>query len=242
VHPAESGAGLAELKVASNGLLEFELKVRGKPPDSTEVHQSIFSRSAVSALDKLNEVYGRLRQWSEEQSGNYHHDGLHGQAGQSFSLTAGKVHCGDDNESFEIPTDGRMQGTIAFSPKATLEVVRRELEATVARIVREDPWLSRGNLSLAYGDRIAESAESELDSRLIRDTVEIVRAFTGRTPRFFYGHSMSDIRYPLLDWKAKSAYGIGPLAGNIGRADEWVDREEYFLGIAVLAGIIDQVC
>ena len=49
---------------------------------------------------------------------------------------------------------------------------------------------------------------------------------TGQTPKFYYAHNMSDIRYPMLYWKAQ-AFGLGPLAGGIGTADEWLDWENY---------------
>jgi acetylornithine deacetylase/succinyl-diaminopimelate desuccinylase-like protein len=237
MHPAESGAGLKELKVASNGLIEFDIRVTGKRPDSTEVHQTIFSKSAVSALDKLMEVYGKLRKWAERQSEKYFHEAVHALAGQSFALTAGKFSCGEMNELFEIPLEGYMKGTISFPPRADLDTVKREFEEELERIGKSDSWLSQGKLSYSYGDRVGDSAESNLDCSFIKDSVEVVKAF-GKEPEFFYGHSMSDIRYPLLDWKADAAYGIGPLAGDLGTEKEWIDKEEYFLSIAVLAELI----
>jgi len=240
MHPAESGAGLNELKVASNGLIEFDIRVAGKGPDSTEVHQSIFSKSAVSSADKLMYVYAELRKWAEKQSAAYHHEAVHALADQSFSLTVGKFEAGAENETFQIPLSGSMKGTISFPPKARLETVLQEFEAELERIKSSDPWLSQGKLTCTYGDRVGESAESNLKSDFIRDSVEVVKAF-GKDPEFFYGHSMSDIRYPLLDWQADAAYGIGPLAGDLATEGEWVDKEEYLLSIAILTELIRKV-
>lgn len=240
MHPAESGAGLNELKVASNGLIEFDIRVSGKGPDSTEVHQTIFSKSAVSAVDKLLYVYGELQKWAEKKSSEYHHDSVHQLAGQSFALTAGKFIAGEENETFEIPTAGSMKGTLSFPPNAQLDTVRREFEEELDRIKAADPWLAKGNLVCSYGDRVGESAESDLESAFIKDSVEVVKAF-GKNPEFFYGHSMSDIRYPLLNWNADAAYGIGPLAGDLATENEWVDKDEYILSIAILAELIRKV-
>jgi len=237
MHPAESGAGLNELKIASNGLIEFNIQVTGKGPDSTEVHQTIFSKSAVSAVDKLLYVYTGLQKWAEGQSEKYHHDMVHKMAGQSFALTAGKFSSGEENETFQIPLKGSMKGTLSFPPGAELETVQRDFKAELERITSADPWLSRGNLSITYGDRICESAESNLESSFVKDSIEVVKAF-GKDPEFFFGHSMSDIRYPLLDWNADAAYGIGPLAGDLGTEEEWVDKDEYILSIAVLTELI----
>jgi len=240
MHPAESGAGLNELKVASNGLIEFDIGVTGKGPDSTEVHQTIFSKSAVSAVDKLLYVYSELEKWANTQAEVYHHEQVHALAGQSFALTAGKFLVGEENETFEIPIRGHMQGTISFPPNADLAKVRADFEDELRRISASDAWLSKGNLSFNYGDRVGESAESNLNSAFIRDSVEVVKAF-GKDPEFFFGHSMSDIRYPLLDWNADAAYGIGPLAGDMGSEDEWIDKEEYILSIAILTELVRKV-
>ncbi len=240
MHPAESGAGLNEMKIASNGLIEFNIRVTGKHPDSTEVHQTIFSKSAVSAVDKLIYIYSELQKWAEKQSNKYHHELIHEAAQQSFALTVGKLFCGKENETYEIPIHGFMKGTISFPPNAELKAVRQEFEQELDRIKNADPWLAKGNLSFTYGDRVGESAESNLECGFIQDSIEVVKAF-GKTPQFFFGHSMSDIRYPLLDWNADAAYGIGPLAGDLGTEEEWVDKEEYILSIAILTELIRKV-
>ncbi len=240
MHPAESGAGLNEMKIASNGLIEFNIRVTGKHPDSTEVHQTIFSKSAVSAVDKLIYIYSDLHKWAEKQSNKYHHELIHEAAQQSFALTVGKLFCGNENETYEIPIHGFMKGTISFPPNAELKAVRQEFEQELDRIKNADPWLAKGNLSFTYGDRVGESAESNLECGFIQHSIEVVKAF-GKTPQFFFGHSMSDIRYPLLDWNADAAYGIGPLAGDLGTEEEWVDKEEYILSIAILTELIRKV-
>ena len=103
LHPAESGAGLGELKIASNGLIEFTVTVEGKPPESTEVHQTIFSKSAVSALEKAIFIHEKLQEWAAAQSDAYRHSAVEAMAGQSFAVTLGRFCTGAENEVFEIP-------------------------------------------------------------------------------------------------------------------------------------------
>ncbi len=237
LHPAESGAGLSELKVASNGLIEFSLSVEGKPPDSTEVHQTIFSNSAVSAVEKAIYLHQKLQAWAKHQSKRYHHPAVDAMAGQSLAVTVGRFDGGADNEVFEIPTACTMTGILCFPPGARLEQVKAAFASALDEIAGSDPWLSQGHWRLRYGDRIAESAESNIDSAFLKRSTEVVQTYTGRTPKYFYGHSMSDIRYPALFWKAQ-AYGIGPLSGDLGKASEWVDRDEYFLTIAILVELM----
>jgi acetylornithine deacetylase/succinyl-diaminopimelate desuccinylase-like protein len=239
LHPAESGGGLGELKIASNGLIEFTISVDGKPPESTEVHQTIFSKSAVSAVEKAMFIHQGLQGWAEKQSQTYHHPEVEEMAKQSFAITIGKLNGGCQNEVFEIPLSCEMSGTISFPPNARLENVKENFVSALNEIAETDAWLSKGNWKLDFGDRIAESAESDADSEFVRKSAELVQAYTGRTPDYFYGHSMSDIRYPLLFWEAQ-AFGIGPLSGGLGKEVEWVDKKEYFLSIAVLTEMMCQ--
>ena len=67
--------------------------------------------------------------------------------------------------------------------------------------------------------------------------MQAIEDTTGKTPRFYYGHSMSDIRYPMLYWNAQS-FGVGPLAGGIGTPDEWLDWNDYLNMIVVITEIL----
>jgi len=237
LHPAESGGGLEELKVASNGLIEFFIDLEGKPPDSTEVHQAIFSRSAESATDKAFLINSALQEWAREQSDLYHHEAVQAMAGQSFAVCLGLLETGSETEVFEIPLSCRMAGTICFPPGANLQKVRDDFEAELVRITNADSWLRNDHWHLEYGDRIAESSEADVESSFIKESSSIVESVTGNRPRYFYGHSMSDIRYPLQVWHAQ-AYGIGPLSGNLGKANEWVDKKEYMDSIYIMVELM----
>ena len=239
LHPAESGGGLGELKIASNGLIEFTISVNGKPPESTEVHQTIFAKSAVSAVEKAIFIHQELQRWAEIQSGKYCHSEIEAMAGQSFAITTGKFIGGSQNEVFEIPLSCQMSGTISFPPNADLDGVKADFLSALRNITESDSWLTEGHWQLDFGDRIAESAESHPESEILKTSAQLVREYTGRVPSYFYGHSMSDIRYPLLFWNAQ-AFGIGPLSGDLGKEVEWVDKNEYFLSIAILADMMCQ--
>ena len=49
---------------------------------------------------------------------------------------------------------------------------------------------------------------------------------TGKAPFYGYGHSLGDIRYPLLYWNAQTI-GVAPHCGDIGTESEWIDRKQY---------------
>ena len=63
---------------------------------------------------------------------------------------------------------------------------------------------------------------------------------TKEEPRLNYAYALSDTRYPLVDWKAQ-AIGIGPVCGDLGTKDEWIDREQYLDTIAVVADLLHRL-
>ena len=153
LHPAESGAGLNELKIASNGLIEFAIRVEGKPPESTEVHQTIFSKSAISAVEKAIYIHQGLQKWAESQSKHYRHTDVEAMAGQSFAVTVGRFSSGSESEVFEIPVSCTMQGTLCFPPNARLDRVKADFASALNQIAASDPWLSEGHWQFFFGGR-----------------------------------------------------------------------------------------
>jgi len=239
VHPAESGDGLAEVKMASLGLLEFLINAEGKGPDSTDPHQAIFSASAVSAAEKGVHVFQELHAWAKAVSGRYHHPALEEMAQQSFALTFGRFLSGAENEVYEIPVRCSLEGTLCFPPEATLDGMKAEFREAFESAVEKDVWLADSHASLAWGDHVGESIQSDEESAFLKMASEVLEAVKGIEPHYYYGHSVSDIRYPLLYWDAQ-AFGVGPVAGDIGKKTEWVDRDEYIDTIVAVTQMLKE--
>jgi len=239
VHPAESGDGLAEVKMASLGLLEFLIDVEGKGPDTTDPHQTIFSTSAVSAAEKGVHLFQALHGWADEMSRRYHHPALEKMAQQSFALTFGRFLSGAENEVFEIPVHCSLEGTLCFPPEASLDGMKVELREAFESAVEKDGWLAESHASLEWGDHVGESAQSDEESDFLKMASEVLEAVKGIEPHYYYGHSVSDIRYPLLHWDAQ-AFGVGPVAGDIGKKSEWLDRDEYIDTIVAVTQMLKE--
>ena len=237
VHPAESGSGLAELKIASLGSLEFIITLEGKGPDSTESMEAIYSKTAISATDLGMSLLAGLQKWADEQSNRYQHKHLQELAGQSFSIVAGKFISGIQNEIYKVSRKCTIQGIVCFPPNAQLNTVRSDFIQVYEYLVKQDPWLSQGHACLEWGDTIDESCQSDENHPFMKMASNTLMAVKGKTPNMHYGHTTSDIRYPLLYWKAQ-AFGIGPLCGDIGKETEWVDRGEYLDTIVVVTEML----
>ncbi len=226
VHPAESGAGLGDIKMASNGMIEFLIEIEGKAPDTKEPYQTIFSKSGVSAAEKGVYLFQGLHEWAAETSKRYRHVRLEELAGQAFALSMGRFIAGSENKVYEIPLRCVLQGTICFPPNANLETVQDGFKRAFDELAKQDPWLAQSRVRLEWGDFVGESTQSDEDSEFLLMASQAIKEATGKEPSYYYGHSVSDIRYPLLYWNAQ-AFGVGPLAGDIGKEAEWVDRREY---------------
>ena len=241
-HPAESGNGLGDLKMASLGMIEFHVEVEGKSPDTTEPHQTIYSKSAVSAAEKGFYLAEGLQEWARQVAAEdeYRHAKLEEQTGQSFAVSLGSFVTGTEGLVYEIPTRCEFKGAVSFPPAMTLEDVQNRLREAFDQLVRSDEWLAQSHARMEWGDVIAESCQSDEESEFLIAAQQAIGEVTGRTPRYNYGHSVSDLRYPMLWWGA-AGLGIGPLAGDMGTPTEYVDRKEYLDTITVFAEVLRRV-
>jgi acetylornithine deacetylase len=239
MHPAESGNGLGDLKVASLGMADFVLTVDGKEPETTEPHKTIYSRSGVNAIEKAIHLVGGIKQWAEEwaRKPEVQHPELEKAVGQSFAVSFGRFLSGSDNLVYEIPTRCVAQGAINFPPAVRLAEIQKHFEEAVNHMAQADPWLKDDHVHLEWSDIIAESCEADIESHFVRVGRQAITDVTGKTPRYNYGHSVSDLRYPFLWWEA-DGFGVGPLAGDMNTKTEYVDRKEYLDTIIVVAEIL----
>ena len=61
LHPAESGAGLREIKAFTSGQVEFRITVPGLPPPTTEPLPAAVSHRAVNPIEKAFVIHEALR-------------------------------------------------------------------------------------------------------------------------------------------------------------------------------------
>jgi acetylornithine deacetylase/succinyl-diaminopimelate desuccinylase-like protein len=228
--------------MASLGMVEFHVEIHGKSPETTEPHQTIYSKSGVSAAEKGFYLAQGLKDWAREvaQDERYRHAKLETQTGQSFAMSIGSFVTGTDSLVYEIPTHCQFKGVVNFPPAISLEQMEEELQNAFESLVQADEWLADSHARLEWGDVIAESCQSDEDSTFLQAARQSISEVTGKTPRFNYGHSVSDLRYPMLWWDA-AGLGIGPLAGDMGTPTEYVDRKEYFDTITVFAEVLRRV-
>ena len=212
VHPAETGRGLDDIKNAVQGVVDFELTVRGwrSPPMEIGSVDSSDWATGGNALDKCWALIEHLRN-------------------NAFRDTEFNLGIMDGGNRVGSVAD---EASARFRLKFTGDLTWRELFETASADLREavsDPWQASLNLA-GYRTNPGEAEWSLPVSRTLRSAIEEV---TGRAPDAYPNHYAGDIRYPIR-LLGVPAYGIGSTGGNFYGPNEWVDIDDLVNLVAVL--------
>jgi acetylornithine deacetylase len=242
-HPAESGAGMREIKAFASGQVEFRIIVEGRPPDTTEPLQTAFAHLAVNPIDKAFAIHEALQALDRRRAARIRHALLDATVKRSSNLMPSHLAAGDPGRLSRVPTTCVLGGALSFPPPETLEEVRAEVEAAVREAGAGDPWLEEHPPLIEWVSGVT-GAEVPRSHPLYRVVANAVVAVTGEQPVVNPMHTASDIRNPMVQ-KGIPTVGLGPLCGDLtqnGGSDEWVDIEDYLRAIKVAAGIVVGWC
>ncbi len=243
LHPAESGAGLDEIKALTSGILHFRITVVGQPPDTSEPSHTAFAHRAVNPLDKAWLVYQALQALDAERGATVHHPALAATVGRSTNLLVSHVACGDAEHIGRVSPTCVLGGTVAFPPGETLRDVQAQVGRAVKAATEADSWLRTHppRLDWLWG---VGSAATATDHPLYRTVAEAIHAVTDVEPHVNPLHTASDIRNPILH-RGIPCVGFGSLAGDLsqnGCTDEWIDIEDYLRAVHAAAQVIVAWC
>ncbi|WP_421996593.1 M20 family metallopeptidase [Reyranella sp.] len=242
LHPAESGVGLREIKAFASGLLEFEVSVEGRQPDTNEISHAAFAHTAVNPIDKLWLVHRALQDLDARRAA-VRHPALEAAIGRSTNLLVSHVQAGQPGVYARVPQRAVLSAALSFPPPETLPQVQAAVEAAVRAAAEGDPWLRDHPPRISFVSGVT-GAEVAVDHPLYRVVAEAVRAVTGEAPHVNPLHTSSDIRNPIVQAGIPTV-GLGPLGGNLtqnGLTDEWVDVEDYRRAVEVAAAVIAGWC
>jgi acetylornithine deacetylase len=239
LHPAESGAGMGEIKALASGQVEFRITVEGRQPPSTEPLQTGFAHLAVNAVEKSLLIVEALQALDARRGARVTHPALQAAVGRSTNLMISHIAAGEADRLARVPIRCEIGCALSFPPPETLSAVRAEIEAAVAEACARDPWLVEHPPMIEWVSGVT-GAETASDGPLYRCAAESITAMTGKAPFVNAMHTASDIRNPI-NQKGIPTIGLGPLCGDLsqnGGADEWVDVEDYLRAIEVVAAIV----
>jgi acetylornithine deacetylase len=239
LHPAESGAGMAEVKAFCSGQVEFRIIVEGGQPPTTEPLQAAFAHLAENPIEKMQIVAEALRVLGERRAGRTHSAPLEAVVGRSTNLMPSFVASGERHRLARLPERCEMGFALSFPPPERLSEVVAEIEATIAGAAAADPWLAAHPPTIVWDSGVT-GAQIDAGHPLFVTAAAAIAAVTGTAPLVNPMHTGSDIRNPIVQ-KGIPTIGLGPLCGDLsqnGGTDEWVDVADYLRAVAVVAEIM----
>lgn len=243
LHPAESGAGLNEIKAFAAGQIEFRIGVEGRLPDTTEPGHTGFAHLAINPVDKAMVIAAALGALDAERGARVRHPRLDEAVGRSTNLMISTIACGEDARFGRLNARCVMGGAVSFPPGETIDGVKAEIEAAVAAAAAGDDWLDRNPPVIEWVSGVT-GAECLSDHPLYRAAARAVSSVTGTQPHVNPMHTSSDIRNPIVQ-KAIPTVGFGGLCGDLsqnGKHDEWIDVADFRRTVDATAAMIVDWC
>ncbi len=243
LHPAESGAGLGEIKALASGQLVFSIRVTGRRPDTTEPVHAAFAHLAVNPIDKAIVLHQALAALGEARAERVHHPTLDAAVDRSTNVMVSAIQCGFDRSLMQMSPVCELGGALSYPPTEKLSDVRAEADAAIKAAIEADPWMKDNPPDLVWLSGVS-GTEIKTDHPLYRTVSGAITEVTGREPSVNPMHTSSDIRVPMVQ-KGIPTVGIGSMSGNLaqnGLLDEWVDVEDFVNLVKSTAVIIAEWC
>ena len=242
LHPAESGAGLGEIKAFASGQLEFRITIPGQLPPTTEPGHTAFAHLAINPLDKAIVVLAALQALDAARARRVTHPALQAAVGRSTNILVSMLDTGGGKLG-RVPPAAVLGGAVSFPPGEAPEAVQAEIAAAVAEVCATDDWLRDNPATITWVSGVT-GAECPPEHPFYRCVAAAVADQTGSDPHVNPMHTSSDIRNPMVQ-RGIPTLGLGGLCGDLthnGRTDEWVDMADYLRTIAAVTGVIRGWC
>ena len=243
LHPAESGAGMGEIKALASGQVEFRIDINGRSPDTTEPLQTGFAHLAIDPIGKAWHIWTALRALDRARAARVHHEALDAAVGRSTNLMISHMAAGDPDWLARAPTSAVLAGALSFPPPEKLDDVQRDIMEAVRDAAESDPWLKAHPPLLTWISGVT-GAEVSPQHALYCTAAEAILAVSGKPPFANVMHTSSDIRNPMVQAGIPTV-GLGPLGGDLtqnGQHDEWVDAADYARSVRVVARLLASWC
>jgi acetylornithine deacetylase/succinyl-diaminopimelate desuccinylase-like protein len=215
-HPAESGAGLTQLKVASRGIVTCRVSVPGRsaPPVEERTPVSADPTAGQNAAARAARLAVASTAWRDDT--------------RVWSVTGLRA----GGTPYEVPAAAELDLACWFSAGTVDDV----LTAVRERVAEGSGWeRSHPPVVEAIGLR-ANPADCAADP-FARSVADAVAGRTGRRPSEYSWHSASDIRFPMRILGVP-AVGLGARGGGFYGPGEWVDLDSLDLSGDVLADVL----
>jgi acetylornithine deacetylase/succinyl-diaminopimelate desuccinylase-like protein len=243
LHPAESGAGMGEIKACTPGLLEFRIDLEGRLPDTAEPGHAAFAHRGLNAVQAATAIVQSVLALDVERGKRVRHARIEGFVGQASNVLISSVRIGADASRNRMPVRGVVEGSVSFPPGERLEAVMDDIARAVTSAELPEGWPHELKPKLSFPAGVA-GAETPAEHPLFRTVDDAIWAETGRPAFVNPVHTASDIRVPIVQ-RGIPTVGLGPLGGDLtqnGRTEEWIDAQDHERCVRVVASALRKWC
>jgi acetylornithine deacetylase len=220
------------LVLGQPGVMLFRISLRGKTAHAAE------SQLGVNAIGKMLTLYQAMVALDAERAARWPDPFFGGLSDRAVNLNIGNFHAGDWPST--VAGSATMECRVAFIPPQTMEEVRREVEARVAAVADQDPWLREHPPIVEWFGWQAGPWRQDADHPFIHAMADIVEEVAGIRPPLVASTAGLDTR--LCGPFGIPAACIGAQGDNMHGIDEWVDLATVVETTQILAAAIVGWC
>lgn len=211
---------------AQAGALNFRLTVKG-----LSAHGCVRDEG-VSAIEKFQSIFAGLRSFEQERNASCS-DPLFARYALPYPISIGTVTAGDWAST--VPERLVCEGRFGVQLGEDLDTAREQLEAAVARIANEDPWLAENPPEVEWWGGQFAPAETPRDHAILESVSKVVRDLTGRMPSVEGVPYGADMRLLVNEGEIPTIlFGPGDVRQS-HRPDEFVPLDDLLLATRALA-------
>ena len=230
---AEYGApdSREEIRIATPGVIWFELTVSGKPAYVGHAGRS------VNAIDVAIGLIAALKSLPDEFNAAFRHPAFSNHP-RPLTLNVGTISAG--NWPSNVPLECRVGFRLSFPIGWTVAQAQDAVAARIAEACAGDPWLREHPPTIRYHGFRSTGWSIDADASIVQALAQSYRAVAPGEAGIAPAFGTADARF-FGDDGIPAAF-FGPLGANLHAPDEFVSLESCHLVARVVAHAILRWC
>lgn len=212
------------------GVMWFKVALTGK------TWHAMQAWAGVNAIEKAMPIIAALKQLDTELNEEIHP--LFAETKHPINLNIGVISGGDWPST--VPGNCELGCRVSFYPGVTVAAMRARIEATIAAVAANDPWLAEHPPVVSYYGFGSEGSTVALDHPFVRDLARWHETVTGSSVVNITSTGINDSRYFNLAGMPCGCYGAS--GANAHGANEWLDVASLAPTLKVVAGAVLDWC
>jgi acetylornithine deacetylase len=183
------------------GAATFRIKLQGRAAHGAA------RQEGVSAVEKFYVLLSAIQEFERSRHSKFHHP-LYKDGKMASPISIGKVQAGDWPST--VPESLIAEGRFGIFPGENIFLARNEFESAIRRAALQDDWLQNNLPIVEWFEGQFESAETNLDSRIVKQLKETHTEINRTEPEIHGVPYGSDLRFFTNDAKMPGVlYGPG---------------------------------